>query len=321
MIVTCTSCLTKFNLDDSRIPAKGARVRCSQCKHIFYIVPPSGKKEEVIEGLESFAEFHKEMMESGEKKGEAPSTAKVEEEVMPREEEEVTPPEGEEEEEEFIFSKKAPSRSLKRRGQGILEEEERPSVKAFKPKERVRRERRGPSLFLALIIVLLLLVFGVFYFWSELGSGGKLSSYLEYPITKITDLWDQIWGVEKEGLIIGDYGRYEEKIGEVPILVIEGKVTNQSRSPKKYIKVRVVIFDQNKAQLAEKEAICGRVMSREELKSQPSDFFQGEMVIQPQTEREKIAPSGQSIPFMVVFKDLHGEANEFAVEIVEAPNL
>jgi hypothetical protein len=62
-------------------------------------------------------------------------------------------------------------------------------------------------------------------------------------------------------------------------------------------------------------------MSREELKSQPSDFFQEEIVIQPQTEREKIAPSGQSIPFMVAFKDLHGEANEFAVEIVEAPNL
>jgi predicted Zn finger-like uncharacterized protein len=313
MIVTCTSCLTKFNLDDSRIPAKGAKVRCSQCKHIFYIVPPPEKKVEVIEDLESFAKFHEGLMEPGEKKVEVPSEVKVEKQVMP--------PEEEKEEEEFLFSQKAPSRPLERMAQEIPEEEEMPKVKTFKPKETVRRERRGPSRFLALLIVLLLLVFGAFYFWSELGSGGKLSSYLEYPITKITDVWDQIWGVEKKGLIVGDYGRYEEEVGEVPLLVIEGKVINQSRFAKKYVKVRVVIFDQNKAKLAEKETLCGRIISREELKNQPPDFFKGEMVIQPLTERERIIPSGKSIPFMVAFKDLSSEAKEFSVEIIEAPNL
>jgi hypothetical protein len=34
-----------------------------------------------------------------------------------------------------------------------------------------------------------------------------------------------------------------------------------------------------------------------------------------------IAPSGKVVPFMIVFKDLPGQAKEFKVEIVEAPSL
>ena len=35
MIITCPQCLTKFNLDDGRVPDGGAKVRCSKCQHIF----------------------------------------------------------------------------------------------------------------------------------------------------------------------------------------------------------------------------------------------------------------------------------------------
>jgi len=68
MVVTCSSCLTKFNLDDSRIQSKGVKVRCSRCKHIFYVVPPPETKEEIKENFESFAKYHEELMEPGEKK-------------------------------------------------------------------------------------------------------------------------------------------------------------------------------------------------------------------------------------------------------------
>ena len=62
MIVTCASCLTKYQLDDSRISEKGAKVRCSRCKHVFYVVPPPETKEEVAENFESFAKFHEELI-------------------------------------------------------------------------------------------------------------------------------------------------------------------------------------------------------------------------------------------------------------------
>jgi predicted Zn finger-like uncharacterized protein len=40
VIVVCQKCSTRFQLDEARIPAKGARVRCSRCKHAFLVAPP-----------------------------------------------------------------------------------------------------------------------------------------------------------------------------------------------------------------------------------------------------------------------------------------
>lgn len=154
-----------------------------------------------------------------------------------------------------------------------------------------------------------------------MGTGGKLSPYLEYPVKKIMDLWNQIWGTEKEDLIVGNLNGYEEKMGEISFFIIEGKVNNQSRFTKRHIKIKVAIFDREKAKVAEKETVCGRIIGRGELKNLPVDFFKGEMVVGPQTEKEKVVPSGKAAPFMVIFKDISPHATEFKVEIVEAPNL
>lgn len=37
MIVTCEECTTQFQLDDARVPDGGVRVRCSRCKHAFFV--------------------------------------------------------------------------------------------------------------------------------------------------------------------------------------------------------------------------------------------------------------------------------------------
>jgi len=86
---------------------------------------------------------------------------------------------------------------------------------------------------------------------------------------------NKIWGTEKGGLTIDDLTGYEEKVGDMSLFIIEGRVSNQSRFTKKQIKVKVLIFDQDRIKLAEKEAICGRILSRQELKSQPPAFFKG----------------------------------------------
>jgi predicted Zn finger-like uncharacterized protein len=339
MIITCASCLTKFNLDDSRIPTKGVKVRCSRCKHIFYVALPPETQEEIIEDFESFAKFHEDLIGPGEKKGEAPPEVKVEKKEIALEEEE---------EEAFLFSEKAPKKKAEKlappeKVEKLVPPEETEiltppeKVEEFLPVEPVREERvegkpsrlksklragrKGPSRFFAFFVVLVLLVFGIFYGWSELSSGGRLSPYLEYTVEKITELWNQIWGIEKGDLTVGDLSGYDEKIGETPLFIIEGKVKNQSKFTKKHIKIRVVIFDQDKLKVAEKEAICGRVIRRGELKKQPVEFFKGEMVIKPQTKQEMVTPSGKATPFMVIFKDPPIQAKEFKVEIVEAPNL
>ncbi len=45
MVITCPACLTKFNLDDGRIPEGGARARCSRCRHVFSIPKPSSPEQ------------------------------------------------------------------------------------------------------------------------------------------------------------------------------------------------------------------------------------------------------------------------------------
>jgi len=42
MIVTCERCQTRFELDDAKVPASGARVRCSRCRHSFLVQPGAG---------------------------------------------------------------------------------------------------------------------------------------------------------------------------------------------------------------------------------------------------------------------------------------
>jgi predicted Zn finger-like uncharacterized protein len=311
MIVTCASCLTKFNLDDSRISDKGVKVRCSRCKHVFYVARPPETKEEVIEDLESFAKYHEELMEPDQKEMKIPPSSKVEERERVSEEEEET----------ALFSEGMPAEKAEQVFPTELEAKEKAEIKVSKPKRMARKERRGPSLLFVILVILILLVFGFFYLWTESGTSGSPYPLLEYPIQRITSLWQQIWGSEKEGLVVRDLNRYEEKIGEVPLFVFGGKVDNQSRVTKKHIKIKVAIFDQKKAKLVEKETFCGRMIGREELKNLPEAFFKGEMVIRPMTENDMITPPGKIIPFMVIFKNLSTQATEFQVEIIEAPNL
>ncbi len=326
MIITCASCLTKFRLDDSRISAKGAKVRCSRCKHIFYVVPPPETKEEIAENLETFAKFHEELIEKEQKGIELPPPGEeeAEEEIQMRK----TPSEEKEEEEDkFLFSDQPPEAKLEPPPIPPKVEEARVEVKEVKPekpapeKRRVRGRRREHSRLVAFVTVIILLTLGLFYLWTEIRSGGRLSSYLQNPLKKATQLWNSIWGTEREGLIIKDLKGYEERIGEMPLYIIEGKVDNQSEKTKRLIKVRVVIFDQQKMKVVEKETFCGRTIDRGAIKAFPPDFFSGEMMVEPKTDEEKIVPSGQASPFIVIFRDLPPQAKEFKVEIVEAPSL
>ncbi len=313
MIVTCASCLTKFNLDESKIPAKGAKVRCSRCQHVFLVTPPPETKEEIQDNFESFVKHHEELIVGPSQKGvERKPFTPVEYEREKASEEEEKP---------FFFSEKiSPEQEeafpVKPEGEGGAE------VKVSKPTKMIHEEkRRRPSFLFIILVIIILVLFGLFYLWMELGARGGHDSFLVSPVKKITSLWGKIWGTEREGLIVLGLNRYDEKIGDLPLFVIEGKVDNQSELTKKYIKIKVVIFSHDKAKLAEKEAVCGRIIGREELKYFPEAFFKGEMVIRPKTEEDMITPPGKVVPFMAIFKNLSVQAEEFQVEIAEAPNL
>jgi hypothetical protein len=322
---------------------------------VFHVVPPSPLDEEIVEDFESFAKSHEEVIEPGRKtKLPPPAPPKVREEIPPVREVRMPPEEKEEAEEEEelpkfedafpvseeasrlaaeedeeppLFAEKGaakPEKSTRRIDQkGLWDAEDKTEEKMFQRGKTLRRKRRGPSLLLALFAVLVLLVFVAFYLWTELESGGNLGKKLEAPLKQVTGFWDRLWKTEREGLIIGDLNTYEEKAGEVPLFVIEGKVRNQSRFTKKYIKVKVVILDQDKTEVAQKVVLCGPTLSREEVKKLPPSFFEGGGGIKPQAEKETVVPPDKSIPFMVIFRDrdLSSQAKEFKVQFEETPNL
>jgi predicted Zn finger-like uncharacterized protein len=51
LIVECNSCQTRFQLDETRIPPQGIRVRCSRCKESFFLKHPSASQSEVVNAL------------------------------------------------------------------------------------------------------------------------------------------------------------------------------------------------------------------------------------------------------------------------------
>lgn len=56
MIVECSHCHTKYNIDERKIPGGGVRVRCKKCGDIMYIkrsAPPVEEKEPVVHAEEA----------------------------------------------------------------------------------------------------------------------------------------------------------------------------------------------------------------------------------------------------------------------------
>ncbi len=58
MILTCERCETRFRLDEKRLPAGGARVRCSRCKHAFFVNPGGAPAADVVHQLAEAAVSH-----------------------------------------------------------------------------------------------------------------------------------------------------------------------------------------------------------------------------------------------------------------------
>lgn len=75
MIVTCHQCDTSFQLDESRVPLHGIRVRCSRCKEAFFLEHPSAGKESLHQVAEEAAQA--EAVPPPEATEDLPSTSRV----------------------------------------------------------------------------------------------------------------------------------------------------------------------------------------------------------------------------------------------------
>jgi predicted Zn finger-like uncharacterized protein len=96
LIIACERCETRFHLDDERIPERGARVRCSKCKHTFF-AHRGETPDDAIHALAAEAAATGEVS--------APEAAEdLNAETLPDFETEVPAPSGESEEQDWQFN-------------------------------------------------------------------------------------------------------------------------------------------------------------------------------------------------------------------------
>jgi hypothetical protein len=196
----------------------------------------------------------------------------------------------------------------------------------------VAPKKRKTSWTFVLIGILIIVALGGFYLWRERGMTlslpGNIPSILKsIPERlksvpgKLQSVWDNIRGIERGSLTFADQpDGYKDTIGEVPVFVITGKILNDTNKTKKYVRVKAILLNDKNKVLDEKQTLCGSSYTKEELKKLPSRFIRGDFKIRPPAPSQMRVAPRTSIPFIVIFPNMSPDAQEFEVEIIEAPN-
>lgn len=108
-----------------------------------------------------------------------------------------------------------------------------------------------------------------------------------------------------------------EKIGQ--LFVIEGKATNNFKTPKELIKVEATLLDEHEHVLLSKQQFCGVVVSMFQLQVLSAEDLDKALnnKIEILSNNINLQP-GASVPFMIVFTDAPTTVREFMLKIIDA---
>ena len=357
MIAQCENCGTKYNIEDSKITPEGVKVRCAKCKQIFTVKPfsdtpaapppepspptpptPEPEREDFLQDFESFEKFHKELIGTpGPETG--PSTD--EESLFESVEFDKIPP-------DTGDTGEAPASEGPSIGEFPTEEWPGPPIEEGGPTESVEGEldtptfdmegleeekyfetpqvtpkRRTISWPFVLIGILIVIALGGYYLWSEKGVKFSIpwdiQPFLKSIPDKVQSLVDGVRGIERGSLSFSDLEGYKDTIGKVPVFVITGKVLNDTNKTKKHVRIKAILLDNENKVLDEKQTLCGSYFTKEDLRKLPPRFARSNFRIRPMPSKMRVPPRTSS-PFIVIFPNMPPDANEFQVEIVDAPN-
>ena len=60
MKIPCVSCQSLFRLDSSLVKSTGSLVRCTKCKYIFMVYPPTPNEEPIVKDTTLFPRLRSE---------------------------------------------------------------------------------------------------------------------------------------------------------------------------------------------------------------------------------------------------------------------
>lgn len=302
MIVLCPNCQSKYNLPDNRIPAGGAKVRCTQCSHVFKVSPP------VDDDLDSLLNAGAEEAESG---GMSPGGASSGDD------------------EDFGFGgDEAPVRSRKGGDfSSVLGDDDGGDLSldmggGGKKKKSGGGKLAGKKKFIVLGLVFLLLAGGGAGLWFS-GVAGKLMDKMGGPAKEEKKPEDVSPEAKVKFIILENVRQYyvnNEKAGQ--LFVIEGKAVNQFEKPKELIKVEATLFDAAGKPLGTRAQLCGNILSYFQLQVLSRTEIEAALVNEMGVLNNNTAlETGAGTPFMVIFFEPPKEVAEFGVKVVEAQDV
>ena len=286
MIIECKECASKFNLDETLLKSEGSKVKCSMCKHIFIAYPKQQiSNEEPIPGKAPDQDLEDTMPLDSVKADfdlafeKAIKEAETEESVS----EEIVPKEVTEE-----------------------SEVEPDDDEAITPKR-----RKGPSKTLILVaLIILLIVAGAIV----IGVGSIVNYFVD--TSEEQELSDP--GVMRLSFRAVT-GSFVESDTAGPLFVIKGMVTNNYPKPRSYILVKGSIQDDKGKVVRTAVAYAGNSFSEKEIREMSSADLAKRQENRSGDEKTNInIPSGETIPFMIVFEKLPENITEFTVEAVSS---
>lgn len=161
-----------------------------------------------------------------------------------------------------------------------------------------------------LLVILGMLGYGAWRYMPRLGD-----AQLEAEANRIGHVSEQIKDISLHN--VQQYTVQSNKAGL--LLVLEGRVINNFRTPREMVKVEAALYDKDGNKLESTQQLCGVLLSK--LQMQIWDASEIEAALDNELEayahNVNIA-SGTSVPFMVVFVDPPAAAVSYDVHVIDA---
>jgi predicted Zn finger-like uncharacterized protein len=295
MIVECPSCQSKFNLPDEKVKAAGTNVRCGVCKHVFTVPGPSA---------EDFPGFGAAGVDSP-----WPVTEELPGRVI-KDQEQI------------------PDNDLA--GSGRTSFAEMASIEFGKPEKKPKvpgRSRRLAILVLGFLVLLAAAGGAAYYlgFW-PFADKTPAKSAMEAPLPSSANEAQapaQPKVDRTANLVFDKYMHYfvdNEKLGK--LLVIEGKVVNNTGVDVGRIKIEANLLDASDNVVANKSFLAGPKASNFELRTLGQNDLESRMnSVQEVLLNNGDVKPGEDVPFMVVFTNPPDTIKNFSLRVIEAQDV
>jgi predicted Zn finger-like uncharacterized protein len=295
MIIECKECLSKFDLDESRLKAEGSKVKCSVCKHVFIAYPvPKTPPEEQIADKAADEDLEETLpLDTGKAGFDLAYEKAVEEpeEAIPS----VQP--GEEEQMSLEESTAAPEEGL---------ETDVDDADAI-----VSKKRQGPSRMLILVVSIAILI----------GAGAiviGVGSIVNHFMNSSERQKSSDPGVARLSFRAVT-GSFIESDTAGQLFVIKGMVTNNYPEPRNYILIKGSVQDDMGKIVKTDTAYAGNSLLEKEIRVKSIAELNETQKNRLGHEKTNVnIPSGGSIPFMIVFDKLPENMAEFTVEALSS---